>query len=211
LKAGQPTWASLEAYHCSLVFCRAILGLLGIGFVRIRDTNCVVDLFPVGSSKDARKRFHREFGPYDTPARLFFRKRGSLIEQSGMWAVLVRSLRVASLPQSTEECRDIILNLESGFGRGRNDILYRNQPWPYAPDLQWPVTFIKINDDISSYEDLTEFFTRNRDSNFCFCKLMISLAITLLNEVIADAPNVLLPSCYGSQVAKFTDFSSIYS
>ena len=207
LSAGQPTWASLEAYHCSLVFCRAVLGFLGIGFVRIKDTNCVIDLFPAGASKDTQRRFRRIFGTYESPARLFFRKRGSLIEQSGMWALFVRTLRVATLPASLERTKNVILNLDGGFGRSRNDILYRNQSWPFSPDLQWPLSMLDINDNIFSYTDRTEFFSANRDANFCFCKLMIDLTITLMNDVVEGAANILLPSYYGSAITKFTSFA----
>jgi hypothetical protein len=213
LAAGQATWASLEAYHCSLIFCRAILGLLGIHLIRIKDTNCVLDIFSEGTAREAQKKFRKQFGIYDDPARIFYRKRGALIEQSGMWALLVRALRVAALPPGLDAAKDVILNIDEGFGRARNDILYRNQPWPYVPDLEWPTTVLDIKDDIFSFSDLTDFFAAERDANFSFCKLMVGLTVGLINEIHEGAGDVLLPSFYGVQVGRFQTFrktSAIY-
>src|SRR5215204_6495114 len=57
LVGGQPTWASVDAYHFSMVACRALLGLLGIHFVHIQNTRCVLDVFPEGKLEQVKKKF----------------------------------------------------------------------------------------------------------------------------------------------------------
>src|SRR5262249_7154006 len=50
LLGGQPTWAAVDAYHFSFLAGRALLALLGVHFVQIKDTYCVLDLFPEGAT-----------------------------------------------------------------------------------------------------------------------------------------------------------------
>jgi hypothetical protein len=210
LAAGQPSWASLDAYHCSLVFCRALLGLLGIYFVRINDTNCAVDVFPEGTDARLRKKFRQQFRDVEFPIRLFFRKRGSLIEQAGMWALLVRTLRMASLPASLDHEKAAILGIKEGFGRARNDILYTNYDWPFAPDLLRPVTFLDLRDDLAELTDVDKLFSERRDGNFALCRAMVSLTIGLISDVGLDAELILATSRYGEQALSFRSFSQTH-
>lgn len=207
LKSGQPTWASLNAYHSSLILCRALLGLLGICLVRVKDTNCALDLFPEGSDERDVRDFKRQRRDYDSPARLFFRARSSLIEQSGMWALLLRALRVCELPSDVQSEQDMLIELGEGFGRARNDILYRNLAWPYSPDLQWPLSVRDMNDDIFSYGDLSNFFTSQRDANFAFCALMAKFSAALLKKVNGNAFD-RLPSFYSLSLGNFDNFKA---
>jgi hypothetical protein len=207
LAAGQPSWASLDAYHCSLVFCRAILGLLGIYFVRIGDTNCAVDIFPEGGDASLQRKFHRQFRDIEHPIRLFYRKKGSLIEQAGMWALLVRTLRMASLPTSLDQEKAAILSIKDGFGRARNDILYTNHEWPFSPDLLHPVTFLNLRDDLTELTDVKTLFSEKRDGNFALCRTMVNLAIGLINDVGLDAESILASSPYGEQALTFRSFN----
>ena len=208
LMTRQPSWASLDAYHCSLVFCRAVLGFLGLYFVRIKDTNCVIDIFPEGADGKSRKAFRRQYKQVADPIRLFYRKRGSLIEQAGVWALLVRALRTATLPPSLNTAKRLVLEVGEGFGRARNDILYNNHEWRFAPDLMWPVSFLDLNDDLGSYTDLGKTFSTERDANFALCRAIASIAVGLINDIGPDAGATLLPSYYGPKALAFRTFKT---
>lgn len=208
LLAGQPSWASLDAYHCSLVFCRAILGLLGIYFVRIKDTNCVLDVFPEGSDAKAQRKFRSQHRHVADPVHVFYRKRGSLIEQAGIWALLVRALRMTSLPSSLEATKTLILDIDEGFGRARNDILYNNYEWPFSPDMLWPISVLNLSDDLQNFADLKHTFSSQRDANFALCKAIVSLAIGLINDIGPQAGAALLPSYYGNNAIAFRTFKA---
>src|SRR6202034_1452761 len=48
LLGGQPTWAAVDAYHFSFLAGRTLLALLGIHLVQVKDSYCVLDVFPEG-------------------------------------------------------------------------------------------------------------------------------------------------------------------
>jgi hypothetical protein len=205
---GQPTWACVDAYHVSLVACRALLGLLGIAIVRIQDTSCVVDVFPEGVEQVHRAAFKKQGGSVGDPVRIFYRTRSSLVEQSAMWALLIRALRVADLPASIQESFETIIKLEAGFGRPRNDILYRNSSWIYEPDLRQPLTLLKVQDDIFSFANLDDFFLLEKDASFAFCNLLIRVLVNLVGDVHATSGADLIPSSYANWMWKFTGFGA---
>jgi hypothetical protein len=206
LISGQPTWASVDAYHFSLLACRALLGLLGIYFVKVSDTWCVLDVFPRGRLEQVQRAFRKSHPSAQFPARLFFRSRGSVIEQRAMWIALLRAFRVSLLPDSVSQDVDIICRLGEGFGRSRNEMLYGNARWLYDEDYSRPCTAIVINDDIHSYAILDEFFTDNRDANFAFAAALVRVLLTLTAEVKEQSGVDILQTSYGHCLARFPGF-----
>ena len=95
-----------------LLGCRTLLALLGVHFIHIQDTRCVLNVFPQGSLDQIIRRFQKDNPGAQEPARLMFRTRGSLIEQRAMWTILLRVLNVAKLPAAVKKDTDAIVELE---------------------------------------------------------------------------------------------------
>jgi hypothetical protein len=201
LLSGQPTWAAVDAYHFSFLSCRALLALLGIHFVQVVDTTCVLDVFPRGRLDQVKKQFDRESRGVNNPARIIFQERSRFIEQGAMWAILVRALNSAVMPDLS-----MITTLGTGFGRARNDILYRNTSWLYEDDFMRPTCCIAINDDIHSYADVSNLFTDQRDANFAFAAIFARVLFSLISNIQDQSGVNLLPSSYGACLAKFPGF-----
>ena len=153
LSAGQPTWASLEAYHCSLVFVAPFSGswVSVLCVLRIRIASLI--FFRQGPQRIHKGGFAEFLVLTRAQLACFFASGEALSSRVGCGLFSVRTLRVATLPASLERTKNVILNLDGGFGRSRNDILYRNQSWPFSPDLQWPLSMLDINDNLFSYTD----------------------------------------------------------
>ena len=206
LLSGQPTWAAVDAYHFSFLSCRALLALLGIHFVQVIDTTCVVDVFPRGRLEHVRKQFDRENRGAVSPARVIFQERSRYIEQSAMWAILIRALNSAALPAELERDVRMITTLGDGFGRARNEMLYRNASWIYKDDFMCPNCNITINDDIHTYEDITDFFVDEPDANFAFAAIFARVLFALISNIQDQSGANLLPTSYGPCLAKFPGF-----
>lgn len=205
LIGGQPTWASVDAYHFSLLACRAILGLLGIHFVQIVRTRCVLDIFPQGRLPQVVNNFKKSNRGIRHPARLIFRKHDTLVEQSAMWTLLVRALNVAVLPPALRIDIEAICKIGEGFGRSRNEMLYGNE-WPYKEDLYCPNIKISINDDMHSYQSIDDVFSSERDANFALAKILARIVMTLASDICAQAGVDLFGTSYGIFFSKFSGF-----
>jgi len=203
---GQPTWASVDAYHFSLLACRALLALLGVHIVHIEDTRCVLDVFPQGDLESIKKAFRKANRGARDPARLIFRNRGSLIEQRQMWAILIRVLRVTELPTVCGADVDAIEKIGDGFGRSRNGMIYGNSEWLYKEDAERPASEMKINDDIHSYQDLEDLFVEQRDANFAFAAALIRLLRVLAIDIREQSGVDLFHTWYGPRLAGFSHF-----
>jgi hypothetical protein len=214
--AGQPTWAALEAYHFSFIAGRTLLAFLGIHFVQVKDTHCVLDVFPEGASKQEQSRFTKHNTSISHPTRLIFRKKSALIEQRAIWAILVRALRVTRFSAIIKSDLEKICELGSGFGSSRNDLLYRNSSWIFTEDFWRPSRDIRINDDIGSYDDLDDFFSKQRDSNFAFAAIFARVLSSLVSEMQEQSGVDILRTSYAPCLRRFSGFSlqnleSLYS
>src|SRR5579883_164663 len=206
LLSGQPTWASVDAYHFSFIAARALLAFLGIHFVQVTDTYCILDVFPEGLSDQETLKFRRGNPSAREPARLIFRSRSSIIEQRAIWTILVRTLRVAKLSEIVKRDIEKICKLGEGFGRIRNELLYRNAAWLYDEDFQQPSRDVVINDDIHSYDDLVNFFAEQRDANFAFAAIFARVLIALVEDIRADSESEFLKSSYVPCLTRFSGF-----
>jgi hypothetical protein len=205
LLGGQPTWASVDAYHFSLIGCRTLLAFLGIHIVRLRDTRCVLDVFPEGILSQTIRKFKQENPWLTSPARLIFRARGGVIEQREMWSILIRALNVAKLPTSIAAYVNVIRELGAGFGRSRNEMLYGSSQWLYEEDFLSPNISVEIEDDIHSYTDLTDFFDE-KHANFVFAAVLVRILIALTSDLSAQSGVDLFQTSYGPCFAKFNGF-----
>lgn len=203
---GQPTWAAVDAYHFSFLSCRALLALLGIHLVQIADLTCVLDVFPTGRLDQTIKKFRKQYGSLENPVRLIFQERSRYIEQSAMWAILVRALNTATLPVGLRNDLDKVTELSAGFGRMRNELLYRNSSWLYVEDFGRPTCDVHIEDDIHSYDDLSSFFSNNKGAIFAFAAVFARVLFALVSEVQAQSGVNLLPTSYGPCLVKFPGF-----
>jgi hypothetical protein len=206
LLGGQPTWASVDAYHFSLLGCRALLAFLGIHIVHLRDTRCILDVFPQGNLEQTKKKFKKNNPGLQNPARLIYRSQGGLIEQRSMWAILVRVLNVAKLPTELEKSVNVIKELGTGFGRSRNDMLYGNAHWLYDEDFLQPSVSVEIQHDIHRYADLDNFFSDQRDANFALAAVLIKILLTLVADIESKSGVNLLQTSYGPCFSKFDGF-----
>jgi hypothetical protein len=207
LLGGQPTWASVDAYHFSLLGCRALLALLGVHVVNICDTRCILDVFPEGDLDQVKRRFRKANGGIQNPARLTCRTRGGLIEQRAMWEILLRLLHVTKLPPKLSKDVKIILELDAGFGRSRNDMIYGSDHWLYEEDFHRPTTTVAIQDDIHTYDNLENFFLAERDANFAFAAVLIRILVALTGDIEAKSGVDLLRTSYGPCLSKFDSFA----
>ena len=189
-----------------LLGCRTLLALLGVHFIHIQDTRCVLDVFPQGSLDQIIRRFQKDNPGAQEPARLMFRTRGSLIEQRAMWTILLRVLNVAKLPAAVKKDTDAIRELGAGFGRSRNDMLYSDSHWLYDEDYSKPSTSADIEDDIHAYRDLDDLFLNQRDANFAFAAVLIRVLLVLISDIEAGSGTSLLQTSYGPCLAKFDGF-----
>lgn len=208
LLGGQPTWASVDAYHFSLLACRALLAFLGIHIIQIGDTRCVLDIFPQGKLDQVKRKFRRTYPGYRNPVRLVFRSHGSLIEQRALWFLLLRALHITDLPAGVQRDADLVRGLSEGFGRSRNEMLYGNSQWLFPEDALRPTMGISINDDIYSYTgDPKSFFADQRDANFAFSSTLIRLLLALTSDVQAQSGVEILQTSYAPCLTKFDGFS----
>lgn len=208
LVGGQPTWASVDAYHFSLLACRALLAFLGIHIVHIQNTRCVLDIFPQGKLDQVRRKFRKAYPGSQNPARLIFRIHGSVIEQRALWLLLLRALHVTDLPAKVQKDADLVRGLGEGFGRSRNEMLYGNSQWLFPEDASQPTIGITINDDIYSYAgDHKLFFADQRDANFAFSATLIRLLIALTSDVQAQSGVNILQTSYAPCLVSFDGFS----
>jgi hypothetical protein len=206
LLGGQPTWASVDAYHFSLLGCKTLLAFLGVHFVHVRDTRCVLDVFPQGDLEQTKRRFRNDNPGAQNPARLIYRAQGALIEQRAMWAILLRILYVTKLPAKLDKDIDAIRQLGAGFGRSRNDMLYGNSHWLYEEDFRRPSNSIAIQDDIYAYSNLEDFFSDQRDANFAFAAVLVRILLALIADIEARSGISLLQTSYGPCLGKFDGF-----
>ena len=206
LLGGQPTWASLDAYHFSFLAGRTLLAFLGIHIVQAGDSYCVLDVFPEGASEKEKEKFKRINPSTGVPARLIFRARSTPIEQRAIWTILVRAIRVAKFSSSIEKDLDKICELGAGFGRSRNDLLYRNTTWIYPEDYKHPTCGLSINDNIHSYGDLADFFARQRDANFAFAAIFARVLSALIADIREQSGIDLLDTSYAPCLTKFSGF-----
>jgi hypothetical protein len=207
LLGGQPTWASVDAYHFSFLAGRALLAFLGIHFVQIRDSHCVLDVVPEGISEQEMSKFRRMYPSAREPARLIFRARSSVIEQRAMWTILVRTIRVAKFEAEIKRDIDKIDVLSDGFGRSRNEFLYRNVTWIYEEDFKRPTRSIAFNDDIHSYRDLGEFFSSNRDANFSFAAIFARVLLALIKDIQKESGTDIMQTSYAPCLMQFPGFN----
>jgi hypothetical protein len=206
LLGGQPTWASVDAYHFSFLAGKTLLAFLGLHFVQVKDTHCVVDVFPKGISRSEISKYTRESSGRESAARLLFRARSEVIAQSAIWAIVTRALRVTSLDDTIASDVDKLNELGTGFSRSRNEILYRNNTWPFREDFENPTRSVTINDDIFSYGDLSGFFLETRDANFAFASLIARIVLFLVRDITSIGGTDLFVTSYGRCMAKFTSF-----
>lgn len=206
LLGGQPTWASVDAYHFSLTAGRGILGFLGIHFVQIKDTHCVLDVFPQGTRDQTNRKFNRENGAVNSPARLIFRTRSEVISQREIWTILVRLLNVSELPAEFSADVEKVRELGSGFGKSRNKIIYDNSSWLFDEDAEKTICGINLKDDVHSYSDLSNFFLDERDANFAFARLVARILVGLARDVERQSGASLLSTSYGRCLLKFSGF-----
>lgn len=207
LLGGQPTWASVDAYHFSLLGCRAVLALLGVHLVDVCDTSCILDIFPQGSLDQVRRKFRKSNPGMQNPARLTYRTKRGLIEQRAMWVILLRVLNVTKLPPQLGKDVKIILELDAGFGRSRNNMIYGSSHWLYEEDFHQPVTTVAIQDDIHSYGDLDHFFSDERDANFAFAAVLIRILLALIAEIESKSGVDVLGTSYGPCLSRFDGFA----
>lgn len=207
LLGGQPTWASVDAYHFSFLAGRTVLAFLGIHLVHIKDSFCVLDVFPEGATTQEVTKFKKINPSTSEPARLIFRNRSTPIEQRAIWTVLVRAIRVASFSPEIDKDVDKICDLGDGFGRSRNELLYRNSTWLYQEDYQQPTRSVSINDDIHSYSDLAEFFAQQRDANFAFAAIFARVLVVLASDIQKQSGVNLLKTSYAPRLSKFSGFN----
>jgi hypothetical protein len=203
---GQPTWASVDAYHFSYLAGRALLALLGIHFVQIGDTYCVLDLFPEGRSSQEIAGFRKLNPAVRDPARLIFQKRSTPIPQSALWVLVTRVARIGQFSEGVQKGLQIVSDLGEGFGRSRNELLYRNSSWLYTEDYWRPTRSITINDDIYSYDNVEEFFGEQRDANFAFAAVLAGVLRSLAADIQSENGVALLPTSYGACLSKFEGF-----
>lgn len=206
IASGQPTWGAVDAYHFSFIAARTLLAFLGISFVHVADSYCVIDVFPEGLSDKERRDFARLNPGKSHPARLIFRSRSSPIEQRSIWTILLRAIRVSRLSTAIEGDLGKIAQLGEGFGTTRNELLYRNTSWIYNEDLSKPSRDVTINDDINSYQDLVEFFLKQRDANFAFAAIFARILSRLATEVLESSGVDILRTSYGECLKRFTGF-----
>jgi hypothetical protein len=205
--AGQPTWGAVDAYHFSFVAGRALLAFLGINFVQIGDTYCFVDVFPEGRLDREKAQFRKHNPATAHPARLIFRVRSSPIEQRGMWTILIRALRVTNLGADVEADLNKICELSDGFGKTRNELLYRNLAWVYEEDRNKPSRDVKIKDDIHSYSDLVDFFINCRDANYAFAAIFARVLSKVITTVRERSGVDILQTSYGPCLKRFSGFN----
>ena len=196
----------MDAYHFSFLSCRALLALLGIHFVQVVDTTCVLDVFPRGRLDQVKKQFDRENRGVVNPARLSFQERSRFTEQSAMWVMLIRALNSAAMPAELERDLGMITTLGAGFGRARNDVLYRNVSWIYEEDFMRPTCGVAINDDIHAYADVANFFLDQRDANVAFAAIFARVLFALTFNIQDQSGVNLLPTSYGPCLARFPGF-----
>jgi hypothetical protein len=200
----------VDAYHFSLLACRAILGLLGLHFVDVGGTHCVLDVHPHGIHEHIVKAFLKEHGKVDSPVRLVYRARGQVIVQQDMWVILGRALRTLKADGlGPETQRDIkkICDLEAGFGAARNKILYTNEGWLYEEDFEKPCGPLDIQDEIYEYDDEENLFRSVRDANFAFARLVARLLTVLLRAIEDQAGSELVRTSYRVCLTEFTGFN----
>jgi hypothetical protein len=203
LLSGQPTWASVDSYHFSLLASRALLALLGVHIVKVRETSAVLDVFPEGIAPQVAKVFAKQHRDLKEPARLSFRHQQGLIEQRHVWTILARTLRVSSLPDSISRDASLLANHYEGLGKSRNAVLYNNSDWPYQEDLLAPSLSFRINDDAHSYTE--DEFNSGRDASFGIAMLLVRIILGL----VGDIPGIqLFDSSYGRCLAKFAGFAA---
>lgn len=204
---GQPTWASVEAYHFSFISARALLALLGVHFIQVGDSYCVLDVFPSGTTAVEQKALSRIVGVSNETARMFFRGRSAPIEQRAVWTIVQRVIRTAELPSVVDKDCEKLCDLSEGFARARNKILYRNKAWIYEEDYFEPTSVVVFNDDIHSFSDLKDFFDEERDANFAFAAMIARIIACLVAEVADEAGVDLVPTSYGPCLRSFSGFS----
>jgi hypothetical protein len=207
LLSGQPTWASVDAYHFSFLAGRALLALLGVHFVQVKDSHCVLDVFPEGLSNQERTKFRRANPSAGEPARLIFRTKSTVIEQRAVWSIFVRTIRMAKFAPQLKNDIDKICELGEGFGRARNDLLYRNASWLYQEDFLRPNRTVSINDDVHSYTNFEDFFSNERDANFAFAAILARILLALITNLQTQSGVALLQTSYAPCLTNFSGFS----
>jgi hypothetical protein len=207
LVSGQPTWASVDAYHFSLLGCRALLSLLGVHVVEVSGTQCVLDIFPEGAKPQVVKKFRRQHRGMSYPATLICRTRGTQIQQHDMWTILLRVLRVTSFPSAIMDDIETVLELKEGFSRARNDVMYGNEVWLYEEDF-WAPSLVNVNDDIRTYASLSTAFLDERDANFAFAALLARIIAALVLDIQSNGGVDIVPTSYGRCLQDFPGFAA---
>lgn len=85
-------------------------------------------------------------------------------------------------------------------------MLYGNTQWLYAEDFLEPTRGVRLQDDIHSYEDLTDFFADQRDANFAFAALLVRIMLALVKDIEAQSGATLLTTAYGPCFSRFSSF-----
>ena len=206
LLSGQPTWASVDAYHFSLIACRAVLALLGVHFVRIQSTVCVLDAFPEGDLETVRRKFRKANPNAVNPTRLIFRDYNTLVEQRDMWTILRRALRVTNFADPARKVADSIIDVAESLGYIRNEILYGNDHWQYEEDFLQPTVAVALKDNIQLLDEKKYRFEDERDSNFALARALAGLLINLNSDVVELSGIELIRTSYSPCLVRFDGF-----
>lgn len=128
--AGSAGWASVDAYHATLLYARTILACYGIFICNIDGKNVVVDVFPQLGTGKYLKKYQREAQGLDNPIRIMS-KSGHPIQHKDVLAIVSRVARISGSKDMTEMERNIVGRFANlGYRSVRNRILYEGSFWP---------------------------------------------------------------------------------
>jgi hypothetical protein len=132
---GALTWALVDAYHASILGARAICAQLGIMQYSVNGRTILVDFRPeFGSPQDSRK-FRKNFGNLESPAR-FLVPQPKHLEQKHVWKLVGRMMRLCTTGTSdiTTPCQKIEELSKSSPGAERNAVMYDSIGWRWRDD-----------------------------------------------------------------------------
>lgn len=179
---GYKSWSINNYYQSSFFFCKAALGLLGVGFFRTESNKeLIIDVFPdYGSDKKKAKRLKDE---KQSKVHIFRQP-----EHHDVWRIFQRLISITGELCICEHFSKLICALDPKiFAKQRNKLIYHNTRWIFE-DLKSEV----IDTDFG-IEETDQDEVEDSESFSLFVSFQMGNFVRKLFSVISEKSERFLP------------------
>lgn len=191
IQAGCPTWSLSSAYQAAYFAARSILGLLGVSTGELGRITVATDI--CRNIQGTKPQRLQELGPFLPDAH--FRSPGFFFQQSHIWQLFQRVLRVSDIQAVPSDWTNFIIGLDSGdLTRQRHSLHYQVDYWVLddMSTFQYPDDFmaLPIRGTGSNLYDHTK-----PEFNLCVATLLIQFGLRLSRELAEVSQSFNLQHC----------------